>query len=410
MAVKKRGKSLFIDFRPFREDRIGVKVNVDTKTEAKMIEASVLRACRSGDYGSLDSISRETCVRMFENQRWEIPSDLSGRILPTEELTLWKACEVFFKYPEIKQSRERERYLQCTVHLVKFFGKNRPVKGIWIPDIKHYVVKRIGDGASAATINREKGTLSKLYQVLVELQFVEANPCRLVKSLTQKTEERHAYLSLETVSTIAARCPTWYQPIIWTAYYTGMRRGEILGLTRKQVNPSNRIITLSPGDTKEVHWKRVPIHGDLVSILRAVLEGPSLLSGRVFPLRDAKGIRDLELESFKNVWPRACEALDLEEPHPRFHDLRHTWRTNARRSGMSDQIAESIMGHWFKGKSVNDRYGHVSDEELVQAIDRMTFDHGETKILVARSRSPKNGDKMDTNEGFKRKRSCGNMT
>ncbi len=39
MAVKKRGKSLFIDFRPFREDRIGVKVNVDTKTEAKMIEA-----------------------------------------------------------------------------------------------------------------------------------------------------------------------------------------------------------------------------------------------------------------------------------------------------------------------------------------------------------------------------------
>ena len=29
-------------------------------------------------------------------------------------------------------------------------------------------------------------------------------------------------------------------------------------------------------------------------------------------------------------------------------------------------------------KSVTERYGRISDQELLQAIDRMTFDHGDT--------------------------------
>lgn len=70
------------------------------------------------------------------------------------------------------------------------------------------------------------------------------------------------------------------------------------------------------------------------------------------------------------------------EPPPRFHDLRHTWRTNARRSGVDPQIAETIMGHVFRIRSVNDRYGRISDQELLKAIDMMNFDNGETEILV----------------------------
>ena len=32
---------------------------------------------------------------------------------------------------------------------------------------------------------------------------------------------------------------------------------------------------------------------------------------------------------------------------------------------------------------MTERYGRISDEELLQAIDQMTFDHGETEILVS---------------------------
>jgi len=67
----------------------------------------------------------------------------------------------------------------------------------------------------------------------------------------------------------------------------------------------------------------------------------------------------------------------------RFHDLRHTWKTNARRSGMDSEIRERILGHRTKGLSVTERYGVVSDQELIKAVDLLTFDHGETEIHVA---------------------------
>jgi hypothetical protein len=53
---------------------------------------------------------------------------------------------------------------------------------------------------------------------------------------------------------------------------------------------------------------------------------------------------------------------------------------------MDPAIAESILGHWFKEKAVSERYGRISDRELIEATDQMTFDHGETEILVASCR------------------------
>ena len=75
--------------------------------------------------------------------------------------------------------------------------------------------------------------------------------------------------------------------------------------------------------------------------------------------------------------------LDLKKPWPRFHVLRHTWKTDAR-AGQGWPRSEAILGHWLQEKSVTERYGRISDEELVRAIDSMTFDHGATEIWASR--------------------------
>ena len=49
---------------------------------------------------------------------------------------------------------------------------------------------------------------------------------------------------------------------------------------------------------------------------------------------------------------------------------------------MDYEIREAIVGH-RTGKTMAERYGRISDEDLVRAIDSMTFDHGKTEILVA---------------------------
>ena len=56
---------------------------------------------------------------------------------------------------------------------------------------------------------------------------------------------------------------------------------------------------------------------------------------------------------------------------------------NARRSGLDYEIRQSIMGHADRMKPVGERYGFISDEELITAIDKFTYDQGLTQILVA---------------------------
>jgi len=402
MAVIYRNRCYYIYFRPFMDKQVGIKLpGVTGKRQATEIETLLLRACRSGDYSGLDAIAREACVRMFVNQGWQLPEDLGGIERPQEELVLWRAAELFITYPEISKASARWRHEAALAHLVEILGKDTPLKTLWVPQLKEYQLKRQTEGASPGTVNRELSTLSKLYSVLIELQLVDVNPVRLVKRLSTKSGESQVYLSRQTVQAIAAQCPGWFRPLIWTAYFSGMRRGEILGLTRKRLNLAKLMLHLGPDDTKEGHWKRVPIHLELIPVLEAVLQGPALISGKVFPLRDGDGIRDLELETFKNPWERACKALQEEEqekkvkepkwekPWPRFHDLRHTWRPNARRSGMHPEIEMAIMGHSQRKRSVHERYGFIGDQELLGAIDKMTFDHGETQILVASSEKGK---------------------
>jgi integrase len=387
--VTKKGLFFYIRFRPFDRASIDIKTYARSKTEAKQIECDLLTACRSRDYSFLNPVSREVCARMFNNRGWEIPSDLIVNPEVTSELTLFRACELFFKDAEINSSPSRWRYEYSGLHLLEELGQGKALKSIWVPELKRYQAIRKNQGAAPDTVNRELSTLSKIFQVMIELRLIKDNPVRLLKRLSTKSGERQVYLSFQDVQRIMDKCPAWFRPIVLTGYYTGMRRGEILNLTRKQVNLSKRIIILSPEDTKEAHWKRVPIHKDLIPILEECLKVTSLETHKVFLLHDKQGGRPIELETFKNPWPRACEALEkaelLKKPFPRFHDLRHTWRTNARRSEIDSQIAESILGHWFKGKSVSDRYGRISDQELIQAIDKLTFDHGETEILVASS-------------------------
>jgi integrase len=222
-----------------------------------------------------------------------------------------------------------------------------------------------------------------MFTILQELQLVESNPARLVKKLSEKSGERQVYIGFPDFNRIVDGCPEWFHRFTTAAYYTGMRRGELVSLSRKQVDLANRMIRLRPEDTKEAHWKRVPIHRDLVPILEECLKIRSLGTDRVFLIQDRKGTRPVNKEGIKSAWRRRIEKLDFD-PAPRFHDIRHTWKTNARRSKMHPEIERAIMGHSQRRRSVHEGYGFISDEEFLHAIDSMTFDHGKTIIWASR--------------------------
>jgi integrase len=134
-----------------------------------------------------------------------------------------------------------------------------------------------------------------------------------------------------------------------------------------------------PQEVKESKWKRVPIHRNLIPILKEAMKILAIDHDGVFLIDGRPPYPD----SIRKPWVKAVGQAGLD-PAPRFHDLRHTWKTNAMRSGMDQEIRERILGHWNRARNVNERYGRISDKDLVNAIDMLTFDHGNTEILIAK--------------------------
>src|SRR5208283_4647261 len=65
--------------------------------------------------------------------------------------------------------------------------------------------------------------------------------------------------------------PEWFRPIVQTIYYTGMRVGEAFGLKRGMVDLDQRMIFLRPGMVKEDVRKKIPIHRELLPVLKSCL-------------------------------------------------------------------------------------------------------------------------------------------
>ncbi|MFH1117282.1 MAG: tyrosine-type recombinase/integrase [Pseudomonadota bacterium] len=92
------------------------------------------------------------------------------------------------------------------------------------------------------------------------------------------------------------------------AYYTGLRRGEILGMKRDSVKLSPRLIMSASEDCKEADWKRVPVRLELIPILEECLKVTSLKSDHVFLVNDGKGLRPVSRRLQESVAATNHEA------------------------------------------------------------------------------------------------------
>ena len=375
MSVNKRGKTWYIKFRPFGESIQLALKGCEGKRQAMAIEVELLHALRQKAYDGLTGPARDALIKLFVNQQWELPPELTPQKVtaPPKEFTFMDAIRLYTKDPRFKAIGYKLRYEAKLAHLVEFFGPDTAVKGMWAPDIKNFMAHRSSQGVKNATINREKAALSAIFQVLIEHQVLEFNPCRLVKKLPETDSEREVYIGYGDFLRIVDATPQKYHDFWWLLYLTGLRRGEAFRLKWRNIDLSSRIISFHSTETKESGIKRVPIHRDLVTILERV--------GKVRTLgNDSLWQWGYHVPS--EAWKLAMSRLAWQNPRPRINDIRHTWKTNARRSGIDGEIREKIMGHAGRSKDISQRYGYIDNSELIRAIDKFSYDHGVTQILA----------------------------
>src|SRR6185503_18720782 len=156
------------------------------------------------------------------------------------------------------------------------------------------------DACSPQTLNHLRGYLSRTFTAARRTErFRRQNPVTDVRKrkVPKKVPD---FLRAEEVAPILASLPTRWRSLFATALYTGLRKGELIGLRKTDVDLSNRLLTVTHSyrrdTTKGGHADVIPIATELVAYLEdAIAQSPCDL---VFPAPDgsmmAEGVQ-LEL-------------------------------------------------------------------------------------------------------------------
>ena len=169
------------------------------------------------------------------------------------------------------------------------------------------------------------------------------------------------------------RCPNvmWFDLV---AYHTGMRKGEIRSLRWEQVDLKTGTIRLKSGDTKTGEGRVIPLNQALTTLLKSSTRYLGCPWVFVNPLcMDAWQSSPETVDpryhatSITHAFMRVCQKVGVTDAT--FHDLRHTFVTNARRAGIDYFRIIAITGH--KTMAVFKRYNTVDEADLRQAMSQM---------------------------------------
>lgn len=130
------------------------------------------------------------------------------------------------------------------------------------------------------------------------------------------------------------------------AVYTGMRQGEIFGLT--PTNVRGDCLWLPDSDSKNREPRLIPI---------------------LPPMMDAVSRLPLPCKS-RTMWThfkRACARAALEDF--RFHDLRHTTASLLVQGGYTLKMVQEVLGH--RSVQAANRYAHLSVGTKRAALERV---------------------------------------
>jgi integrase len=239
------------------------------------------------------------------------------------------------------------------------FGERTPIDAI-TPDAVEAYLERRRNAASIATVNRELAGIKHIFSWAVKKGRLERNPTRHIQQ-EREDNVRDEILEPAQFETLQTHSPAYLRPINLVAYQTGMRRGEILGLTWDKVDEKAGFIRLKGEDTKTKEARIIPLSPDLKALFTALRKTRGLHEQQVF-LRNGKPIRYM-----RKAFDTACADAKIENFH--FHDLRHTAITNMRRAGIDPMTIMRISGH--KTMVCFTRYNSFREPDLSAAVSKL---------------------------------------
>jgi len=238
--------------------------------------------------------------------------------------------------------------------------------------MKRTVCAKTGKVYSGTTINKMVTLGRRIYYLSMDGGLATSNP--FARRGTFKEEPIGRYVTDLEFRQVLVHLPIELQPVAIVAYFTGMRRGEILGLTWDRVDIFKGVIDLTAQDTKTQEPRH--IYFNAISELREVFVEAARQQRKnrkeVFLRPEGDPVPDRYLERYM---ARACKKAEVV-PF-RFHDFRHSFNTNMIKAGVPQADVMKLTGH--KTLAMFLRYHHLDREQGEAAMEKLNRHLGGTE-------------------------------
>lgn len=330
--------------------------------------------------------------------------------LTVEKVTFDELAEDLMLDYRINEKKSIVR-LKESINNLKTMFDGVQARDITTTGVKHYILKRQQEGAENATVNRELSALKRMFSLARQNTPPKIAQAPYIPKLQENNVRTGFYEYIDYVKFQNA-LPDYLKPVFLMGYFTGMRKGEILGLTWAKVNIFARKISLEPSDTKNKEPRIIFLYED--QLYRAILK-QKMIHDQLYRdcpyvfCKDGKKINDFRCEwdealrqcghpimfkckgckqytalpngvNRRKLTCQHCGGSKLRKNNVRvFHDTRRTAVRNLSHSGTPEKIAMKITGH--KTRIVFDRYNIVDEDDLKEASVRLARQHQEMKQL-----------------------------
>ena len=254
--------------------------------------------------------------------------------------------------------------------------------------------QRIKAGAKPATLNRDLNPLKAALSRAVEWGLLAESPLSgrvkplkvdatpNVRYLNDEEGERlrvalgarDARIRRQRASANKWRLARGYQPLpslrghfadhllpmVVLSLNTGLRRGEVFGLTWADVDLERAMLTVRGEGAKSGQTRHVPLNVEALDVLTRWHESAS--ADLVFP-----GENGARMTAVRTAWSKVL--ADAEIVGFRWHDMRHTFASRLVMAGVDLNTVRELLGHADTKMTL--RYAHLAPHVKVDAVARL---------------------------------------
>lgn len=337
------------------------------------------------------------CCKKLEDLRYEVRH---GSYTRKENMTVDQWFHIWleeYKELQIKEGSKLVYSDAYRLYIKPKIGKVKlqAVQGEHIQKIYNDLKRK---NYSNSTIDIVATVLSGMFKRAYLNKRITDNPVKMASPEFKKEEEKEMRVMSKGEQKLFMEYAknSWLYPLIVVALYTGMRSGELRGLTWDKVDFDKRWITVNKsllylnkqyvlGATKtKSSVRKIPMLDEVYHVLKKnkkeQLEKRLLLGDMwkekegmenlVFPSDTGYPMNRDRLKVQVNKIIKNINEAGYEFEHITPHTFRHTFSTICIENGMQPKVLQKILGH-SKLSQTMDLYVHTEDDFKVEEMKKI---------------------------------------